>query len=136
MEIDTTVGFVSGILPQRSSRVHAGSLSPAECSVTFDNVAVEQLRHQKIFRRHMHMSTFLHATTSTQQHSLSLCSVRCIIIVRDIFLLFEWNVEVTYFCEDLTSSWIRQSSVYEECNYRRNLPSQVSPLPPATDGER
>ena len=44
---DTSVGLVSSILPQRSSRVHAGSLCPAERSVTLDNVAFEQSRRQK-----------------------------------------------------------------------------------------
>ena len=82
MGFDTSVGSVSGILPQRSSRVHAGLLFPAECSITLDNVAAEQLRRQKNVRRHMHMSTFSHAATYTRQHSLSLCSVMCIILVR------------------------------------------------------
>ena len=54
----------------------------AERSVTLGNVAVEQSRRQKKYRWHMQMSTLLYATIYTQQHSLSLCSVMCIIGVR------------------------------------------------------
>ena len=64
-----------------------------KCSVTFDNVAVEQSRRKFVFRRHMQMPTFLYATIYKQQHSLSLFSVMCIIGVLHGFDLNEtWKL--------------------------------------------